>query len=534
MKAPVLVLNTNTKREHGRKAQLGNINAAKSVADIIRTTLGPQSMLKMILDPMGGIVMTNDGNTILREIDVSHPAAKSMIELSRTQDEEVGDGTTSVIILAGELLAVAEPFLQRCIHPRIIVSAYLKVLDKTLEIMDEIAVPLDVKNKEETLNVVRTCLGTKFVSRYGDLVCNMAYDAVKTVTVKRDGRPPEINIKEYAKVEKIPGGMLEDCQVLNGILINKDITMVGGKMRRRIENPRIILLDCGLEYKKAESQTNIEVTKEEDWNAILKMEEEQVEALCNEIIKHKPDLVMTEKGVSDLAQHYLAKAGISVLRRLRKTDNNRVARAVGAMIANEPSELTEDHIGKDCGLFEIRKIGDDYFSYLVECKNPSACTILLRGGSKDVLNEIERNLKDGMGVVRSLFFDPRIVPGGGATEMAIGRGLIEESKKIEDIMQLPYQSVAEALEVIPRTLIENCGGNSIRALTELRAKHAEGTENGHWGIEGKKGVLADMKKENIWDTYLTKSQTIKTSIEAATMLLRIDDIVSGLSNPDNK
>jgi len=532
MKAPVLVLNTETKREHGRKAQLGNIAAAKAVADIIRTTLGPRSMLKMILDPMGGIVMTNDGNTILREIDVSHPAAKSMIELSRTQDEEVGDGTTSVIILSGELLSVAEPFIQRNIHPRIIVGAYMKVMDKSLEIMNEVARPLDLNNVEQTLNVVRTCLGTKFCARYGDLVCRMAYDAVKIVTIKRDGRDPDINIKEYAKVEKIPGGMLEDSKVLNGLLINKDVTHAG--MRRRIENPRIILLDCGLEYKKAESQTNLEVKKESDWNTILQMEEDFVEALCKDIIKHKPDLVMTEKGVSDLAQHYLSKAGISVLRRLRKTDNNRVARATGATITNTPSEITEADVGTNCGLFEIKKIGDEYFTYLVDCKDATACSILLRGGSKDVLNEIERNLKDGMGVVRSLFYDPRIVPGGGATEMAIGYGLMQESKTISDMIQLPYQAVAEALEVIPRTLIENCGGNSIRALTALRAKHAEGPENRHWGIEGTQGKMADMVEANIWDTFLTKSQTIKTAIEAATMLLRIDDIVSGLHNPANK
>jgi len=530
MRAPVLVLNTETKREHGRKAQLGNINAAKSVADIIRTTLGPRSMLKMILDPMGGIVMTNDGNTILREIDVSHPAAKSMIELSRTQDEEVGDGTTSVIILAGELLSVAEPFLQRNMHPRIIVGAYMKVLDKALETLDKVAQSLDLNSAEQTLNVVRTCLGTKFVARYGDLVCKMSYDAVKCVTIKRDGRSPDINIKEYAKVEKIPGGMLEDSKVLNGIMINKYATHP--KMRTRIENPRIILMDCGLEYKKAESQTNIEIKKESDWNVILKMEEEFVEELCNKIIKHKPDVVLTEKGVSDLAQHYLAKANITVLRRLRKTDNNRVARAVGATIVNQPSEITEADVGTKCGLFEIKKIGDEYFTYLVECKDPTACTVVLRGGSKDILNEMERNLKDGMGVVRSLFYDPRIVPGGGATEMAIGYALVKESKTIDDIMKLPYQAVAEALEVIPRTLIENCGANSIRSLTALRAKHAEGSSNHSWGIEGTKGDLADMKKENIWDTYLTKSQTIKTAIEAATMLLRIDDIVSGIHSSD--
>lgn len=526
MSAPVLVLNTNTKREHGRKAQLTNVAAAKAVADIIRTTLGPRSMLKMILDPMGGIVMTNDGNAILREVDVSHPAAKSMIELSRTQDEEVGDGTTSVIILAGALLTSAVPFLEKNMHPRTIVSAYTKAMEDALEVLDASTVKLDVNDSVQMMNIVRSSIGTKFVSKFGDMICNMALDAVRCVA--RDGtHAKEVDIKRYARIEKIPGGFLEDSVVLKGLMLNKDV--VHPQMKRRIEKPRIILLDCPLEFKKSESQTNVEITEKMDWNAILKMEEEHVEQLCADIIKWKPTLIFTEKGVSDLAQHYLGKAGISVIRRCRKTDNDRIARATGATIVNEPAEIKESDVGTGCGLFEIKKIGDNYFTYLVECDNPKACTVVLRGASKDVLNEIERNLIDAMNVVRNIIVNPLVVPGGGAIEMKIANELNEKSKLIDGVMQWPYRAVCSALEIIPRTLVENCGGSSIRSLTALRAKHAE-EGNGLWGIDGITGDLADMSTLNVWDPYVVKAQTIKTAIESATMLLRIDDIVSGMAS----
>jgi len=529
--APVLVLNTNTKREHGRKAQLTNIVAAKSVASIIRTTLGPRSMLKMILDPMGGIVMTNDGNAILREVDVSHPAAKSMIELSRTQDEEVGDGTTSVIILSGELLSVAEVFLKRDMHPRIIVGSYMKALESSLKFIEARCLALNLDDREQMLSIVRSTLGTKFVSRFGDLVCKLALDAVQKIVLRKDkAATPEIDIKRYARVEKIPGGYLEESEVLNGLCLNKDV--VHPRMKRRIENPRILLLDTPLEYKKMESQANIEVTNEADWDTILKMEEEYVENLCKGIIKHKPNLVFTEKGVSDLAQHYLMKAGITVVRRCRKTDNNRIARAVGATIVSRCDEVKPENIGTGCGLFEVRKIGDDYFTFLVECKDPKACTVLLRGASKDVLSEIERNLQDAMHVVRNIITDPRVLPGGGAMEMAIASNLIKESKNLEGAMQWPFRAVAKALEVIPRTLIENSGGSTIRVLTDLRAKHAaySGASMCSTGIDGHKGTLADMNDLKVYEPFMVKSQTLKTAIEAAAMLLRIDDIVSGMSS----
>jgi T-complex protein 1 subunit gamma len=361
-------------------------------------------------------------------------------------------------------------------------------------------------------------------------MCNLALDAVQTVTTEVDGKK-EIDTKRHVKIEKIPGGEIEDSQVIKGVIMNKDVTHP--KMRRRIENPRIVLLDCPLEYQKAESQININIEKEEDWKLLLKQEEEYVEKMCNDIIKFKPDIVITEKGLSDLAQHFFVKHNITALRRLRKTDNNRIARCTGATIVNRPEELQETDIGTRCGLFEIRKIGDEYFSFITECKGAQACTILLRGASKDVLNEIERNLQDALCVARNVYLDPKLVPGGGASEMSVTQALLEKSKTIEGVVQYPYRSVALAFEVIPRTLAQNCGSKTVRVVTELRAKHASNpVENSSWGIDGDKGVIGDMKSVGIWEPLSVKSQTFKTALEAACLLLRVDVIVSGISKKD--
>merc|ERR1712012_1156610 len=476
------------------------------------------------MDPMGGIVMTNDGNAILREITVQHPAAKTMIEIARTQDEEVGDGTTSVIVLASEVLGVSQQFLEDKMHPTLIISAYRQALEDAVKILeDQVAFDVDINDEKEMIKVIQSCIGTKFISRWADLACQIALRAVKTVVMEQDG---EIDTKRYAKIGKIPGGTIEESRVLNGVMFNKDVTHP--KMKRRLENPRILLLDCNLEYKKGESQTNIEIMKEDDFSKILEMEESYIKKICEEIIKFKPDLVITEKGVSDLAQHFLSKADITVIRRLRKTDNLRVARACGVTIVSRTDEITEEDIGTGAGLFEVRKIGDEYFTFIEQCKDPKACTILLRGASKDILNEVERNLQDALNVARNIFLKPKLVPGGGAVEMEVAHLLSEKSKSLKGVIQWPYRALANALEVIPRTLAQNCGANTIRTLTALRAKHAnEEEKNVNWGINGESGELADMSALGIWEPLSVKLQVYKTAIETAILLLRIDDIVSG-------
>lgn len=480
-------------------------------------------MLKMLMDPMGGIVMTNDGNAILREITVQHPAAKHMIEIARTQDEEVGDGTSSVVILAGEMLAVAEQFLQHKMHPVVIIQAYRQALEDAINVLeDQLSVPVDIDCEEKMVDVIKSCIGTKFLGQYADLACSIALRAVRTVTTEQEGRK-EIDVKKWARIEKVPGGTIEQCQVLSGIMVNKDVTHQ--KMKRRLENPRIILLDCPLEYKKGESQTDVELSAETDFTKMLEIEEEHVKSLCADLIALRPDVVITEKGVSDLAQHYLVKAGITCLRRVKKTDNNRLARACGATIVNRTEELKEEDVGTGAGLFEVKKIGDEYFTFITECKDPKACTILLRGPSKDILNEVERNLHDALGVARNIVIEPKLVLGGGAVEMALSQVLQEKSKSVSGVKQWPYSALAQALEVIPRTLAQNCGANIIRLLTNLRAKHANGET--FWGVDGESGELTDMRTIKIWEPLSVKLQVYKTAVETTVLLLRIDDIVSG-------
>jgi T-complex protein 1 subunit gamma len=374
--------------------------------------------------------------------------------------------------------------------------------------------------------IISSCIGTKFSSKWGNAIVDLAVKAVKTV-YRKEGEFVEIDVKRYAKVEKIPGGLLEECEVLDGVMFNKDVTHPG--MRRVIENPRVVLLDCPLEYKKGESMTNMEFTKDEDFKKALMMEEEEVKKMCEDILRVKPDVVITEKGVSDTAQHFLLKFGnCTVIRRIRKTDNNRVARVTGATIANRPEELQESDVGKKCGLFEIKKIGDEYFTFMTKCEDPKACSIILRGASKDVLNEIERNLQDALGVARNVMLNPKIVPGGGAVEMELACRLMEMAQNIEGTQQWPFKALASALEVIPRTLAQNCGADVVRVMTELRAAHSKAGEGLYKGIEGNSGKIADMREAGVYDPISVKLQTFKTSIESACMLLRIDDIVSGI------
>ena len=348
----------------------------------------------------------------------------------------------------------------------------MKALDAAVKIIDSLAFPIDVDDRQQLMNIVSSCIGTKYTSRFGPLMAELALEAVLCVAVDNGDGTKEVDIKKYAKVEKIAGGSIDDCRVLKGVMMNKDV-VAPGRMQRRIENPRVMLLDCPLEYKKGENQTNVEITKEEDWAVLLKMEEDWIQGVCAQIASLKPDIVVTEKGLSDLATHYLCKAGITALRRVRKTDNNRIARATGASIVHRVEELKEEDIGTGAGLFKVEKLGEEYFSFFVDCKEPKACSIILRGASRDVLNEVERNLQDAMGVARNVVHDPRLLPGGGAVEMAVSRAISEEALKIEGVEQWPFKAIGQALEVIPRTLAQNCGANVIRTLTKLRAKHAE-------------------------------------------------------------
>ncbi|KAK1876092.1 T-complex protein 1 subunit gamma [Dissostichus eleginoides] len=388
------------------------------------------------------------------------------------------------------MLSVAEQFLEQQMHPTVVISAYRQALDDILEALKEISTPVDTSDRSMMLKIVHSAINTKALSRWSEMACGIALDAVRTVELEDNGRK-EIDIKKYAKVEKVPGGFIEDSCVLRGIMVNKDVTHP--RMRRLIKEPRIILLDCSLEYKKGESQTDIEISKEEDFARILQMEEEYIQHIY-------------------LAQHYLMKANITAIRRVRKTDNNRIARACGARIVNRTDELREEDIGTGAGLFEVKKIGDEYFTFVTECKDPKACTILLRGASKEILAEVERNLQDAMQVCRNVLLEPALLPGGGAVEMAVSKRLMERSRSLTGVDQWPYRAVAHALEVIPRTLIQNCGASTIRVLTSLRAKHTQ-PDSVNWGVDGETGCLSDMMELGIWEPLAVKAQVYKTAVE---------------------
>ena len=468
-------------------------------------------MLKMILDPVGGIVMTNDGNAILREIDVAHPAAKSMIELARAQDETCGDGSTGVIVLTGEVIAAAEPLLKRKIHPIILTQGYSAALEDVLNISKQIAFEVNTDDKRTVLRIIDNCLNTKFSERWSDLLCNLAYEGVSIVARQLKKGATDIDIKKYCRIEKIPGGAVEDCQIVHGCIMNKDL--IHPEMPTQIMNPRIILLDCPLEYKKVNSMLNVELEKNEDLEDLLKVEDEFTVNCFNKIMQFKPNIVCTEKGVSDYASQLFAKAGVACFRRVKKTDNVRLAACTGARIVNRLDDLKETDVGTHAGEYELRKYGDEFFVFIDKCdETAEACTILLRGASKDSLLEVERNLQDALNVCRNLLLEPKCVVGGGAFEMELSRRLQEKAETFVGVDQIIYRQIAAALEVIPRTLLQNCGGNVIRQLTELRALHAQGKIN--MGINGETGEIVDCREEYpIWDLFTTKLSCVKTALE---------------------
>ncbi|KAH0569688.1 TCP-1 chaperonin subunit gamma [Spironucleus salmonicida] len=518
MQPEVFVINENSKRERGDTARQNNIKASTTVADIIRSTLGPRSMLKMILDPAGGIVMTNDGNAILREVDVAHPAAKSMIELARGQDEQCGDGSTGVVVLTGEIIASCEKLVKQ-MHPIVLTQN----LQECLEFINTQISGKEVENsKENAIQVINNCLNTKFSSNWGDLIVNMAFQAVKIVQNQmKFCDATDIDIKRFARVEKIPGGAVDDCQIIRGCVLNKDI--IHPSMPKSLQNPRILLLDATLEYKKANSMLNVELQDKASLTALLNVENDFLNDCVDKIVKFNPNIVITEKGVSDIVAQRFADLNIVCLRRVRKTDNVRLAAATGARIVNRLDDIRAGDIG-NAGVYELQKFGDEFFVFVHECDEKcAACTLLLRGASKDALLEVERNLQDALHVARNFFLAPNVAVGGGAFEMQISALLNIESLKRTGNDAMVFQSVSRAFEVIPRTLLMNCGGNVIREITKLRGLQSQG--QAQMGVNGETGEIVDcFGAYRIWDLYETKIQMVRTAFEQACMIMRVDDL----------
>lgn len=517
---PVLVLPEGARRVIGRDAQRMNIMAARVIAEAVRTTLGPRGMDKMLVDSLGDVVITNDGVTILKEMEVEHPAAKMMVEVAKTQDDEVGDGTTTAVIVAGELLHEAERLLDQAIHPTVIASGYRMAAEKSQEILNELADEVTIEKEELLKQTAMTAMTGKKAESAREKLASLAVRAVKQIADKTDGG--YIIDIDYIGIEKKPGESTEDSQLIQGVILDKERVHPG--MPKQVKNAKIALLDCALEIKKTETDAEIRVTRPDQLRAFLDEEESMLKKMVDQIIASGANVVICQKGIDDIAQHYLSKVGIYAIRRAKKSDMEKLARATGGKVVTTIEDLTSADLGK-AGLIEEQKIGDDKMTFVKDCKNPKAVNLLVRGGTEHVVDEIERAVHDAISVVASAIEDGKIVTGGGAPEIELAKRLRGYAETVGGREALAVNGFANAIEAIPRTLAENAGLDSIDMLVELRAKH-ESPNGKNFGIAVYKGEVTDMMKMGVIEPLRTKTQAIKSAGEAAIMILRIDDVIS--------
>lgn len=517
---PVLVLPEGTRRLIGRDAQRMNILAARVIGEAVRTTLGPRGMDKMLVDSLGDVVITNDGVTILKEMEVEHPAAKMMVEVAKTQDEQVGDGTTTAVVIAGELLHEAERLLDQSIHPTVIAGGYRLAAEKAQQILDSIAEPLKISDDEILKKIAMTAMSGKKAEGSREKLADLVVKAVKQIVDKTDGG--YIADIDYIGVEKKPGESTDDSQLIQGVILDKERVHPG--MPKRVKNAKIALLDCALEIEKTETDAEIRITSPDQLKAFMNEEESILKGMVDKIVATGANVVICQKGIDDLAQHYLAKAGIYAVRRAKKSDMEKLARATGGKVVTNLDDLTANDLGK-ASLVEERKIGDDKMTFVEGCKDPKAVSLLIRGGTEHVVDEVERAVHDALCVVGAAIEDGKYVVGGGAPEVELAKRLREYSETVGGREALAINAFANAVESIPRTLAENAGLDSIDILVELRAKH-EKPDGKYFGIDAYKGKVVDMFKEGILEPLRSKTQAIKSASEAAIMILRIDDVIA--------
>ena len=521
---PILVLKEGTKREKGRGALSNNIAAAKAIADSVRSTLGPRGLDKMLVDSMGDVVVTNDGVTILKEMDIEHPAAKMLVEVAKTMDQEAGDGTTTAVILAGELLKRAEALVDQNVHPTIIGQGYRLASKKALEILDRISQPVQITDADTLKRIASTSMGSKSVSFNRDILAEIAVKAVTDVAQKK-GDGYRVDLDDVQVIKK-QGGQISDTSLIEGVIVDKEKVHSG--MPNRVENPKIALLDAALEIKKTEIDAKIEINEPSQLNAFLQEEENMLRRMVDQVKKSGANVVLCQKGIDDLAQHFLAKEGIYAVRRVKKSDMEKLAKATGASIVSKVSELTPQDVGT-AGLVEERKIGEDSLTFVTGAKKAKAVSILIRGGTEHVIDEIERSLDDALNVVAVAVEDGRFVYGGGATAEELAMQLRNEAAKIGGREQIAYESFAEALEMVPRTLAENAGLDPIDILIELRKAHKSGQK--HAGVNVFLGKVADMEPLHVIEPIRVGRQAIESATDAAVMILRIDDVIASKSSP---
>ncbi|WP_103287194.1 thermosome subunit beta [Candidatus Nitrosocaldus islandicus] len=525
---PVLILKEGTAQTKGREAQRNNITAAKLVAEIVKTSLGPRGMDKMLVDTLGDVTITNDGATILKEMDVQHPAAKMMVEISKATDNEVGDGTTSVVVLAGALLEKAEELINKDVHPTIIVDGYNMALEKALQVLDDVSIKVEPLDKRTLRKIALTTLASKLVAEESGYLADLVIDAVLTVAEKKDGKY-KVDI-DNIKVEKKAGESLHDTQLIRGIVLDKEV--VHGGMPKRVEKAKIALINAPLEIEKTEFDAKIRINSPEQMKLFLEEENRMLKSMVDKIVATGANVVICQKGIDDMAQHYLAKAGVLAVRRVKESDMYKLAKATGARVVTNIEELSPSDLGY-ADLVEERKVETDKWVFIEGCKDPRAVTILIRGGSQRVVDEADRSIHDAIMVVKDVVEQPYILTGGGAPEAFAAQRLREWANTLAGREQLAVERFAEALEVIPLTLAENAGMDPIDTQVQLRAMQEKSTKP-VYGVNVLKGKVEDLSKSNVCEPLVVKEQIIASAAEAASMILRIDDIIAASKPKEEK
>ena len=516
---PVLILKEGSTQTKGKDAQKNNITAAKLIAEVVQSSLGPRGMDKMLVDSLGDVTVTNDGATILKEIDVQHPAAKMMVEVAKSVDNEVGDGTTSAVVLAGALLEKAEQLIAKDVHPTIIVDGYRKSAAKVIEILNNMAQKVSNNDKEQLTKIARTSMQTKLVSKDSEVLSELVVNAILQVSEESDSGF-KVDIDDI-KVEKKAGGSLRDTKMIKGIVLDKEV--VHGGMPKRIEKAKIALINSALEIEKTEFDAKINISSPNQMNMFLEEENKMLKTMVDKIINAGANVVVCQKGIDDIAQHYLAKANILTVRRVKESDMTKLSRATGAQIITNLDDLPAKDLGL-ADLAEERKVETDKWVFIEGAKHPKAVTILIRGGSQRVVDEADRSIHDALMVTKDVIEKPLVLAGGGAPEAYAPSKIRDWVSTLSGREQLAAEKYAEALEVIPLTLAQNAGMDPIDAMTDLRAKQSKGSK---WtGIDVRTAKIADISKLEVLEPLSVKEQIIKSATEAACMLLRIDDVIA--------
>lgn len=514
-----MVLKEGSNRSRGKEALHTNIMAAKIVAETVKSCLGPKGMDKMLVDSFGDVTITSDGRTILDEMDIQHPAAKMMVEVAKTQDNEAGDGTTTAVIIAGELLNKAEELIEKNVHPTIIIDGYKKAQEKALEILEKMAIPVDLNTQEYVKKVAMTSMASKLVAEHREYLADLAVKSIFQVAEKQ-GDSYKVDVDDV-KVEKKAGESIRETKLIQGIVLDKDVAHSG--MPKRVEKAKIVLLDCPLEIEKTEFDAKINIDSPEQMEGFLKQEEGMLREMVDKIVAAGANVVLCEKGLDDMVQHFLARKEILAIRRIKKSDMEKLAKATGGKIVTSLDAISSEDLGY-ANLVEERKIGDDKMTFVEGCKHPRAVTILIRGGTTRIVDEAERSLHDALCVVRDVVEEPKVVAGGGSPELEVSRVLRKYAETLPGREQLAVKGFAEALEAVPMTLTENAGLDPIDILSELRAGHEKGEK---WaGIEVHDGKVEDMAEAGVFEPLAVKKQIIRSATEASTMILKIDDVIA--------